>query len=119
MTQMYLNDNMTAGLRNINTALSRVIGSLGSVDGQLSGGLDSGALRAAQQECDMLNVKLEEMANAAGRIPAPVRQTENAFDSLTGKVMGFVSAYAGIHCKQRQNCRTKSWNQQIAQEPRS
>ncbi len=96
MTQMYLNDNMTAGLRNINTALSRVIGSLGSVDGQLSGGLDSGALRAAQQECDMLNVKLEEMANAAGRIPAPVRQTENAFDSLTGKVMGFVSAYAGI-----------------------
>ena len=44
----------------------------------------------------MLNVKLEEMANAAGRIPAPVRQTENAFDSLTGKVMGFVSAYAGI-----------------------
>lgn len=96
MTQMYLNDNMTAGLRNINSALSRVIGSLDSVDGQLAGGLDSGALRSAQMECDRVNRQLEEMAQNAGRIPSPVRETGNAFDSLTGKVMGFVSAYAGI-----------------------
>lgn len=96
MTQMYLNDNMTAGLRNINSALSRVIGSLDSVDGQLAGGLDSGALRSAQMECDRVNRQLEEMEQNAGRIPSPVRETGNAFDSLTGKVMGFVSAYAGI-----------------------
>lgn len=96
MTQMYLNDNMTAGLRNINSALSRVIGSLDSVDGQLAGGLDSGALRSAQMECDRVNQQLEEMAQNAGRIPPPVHATGNAFDSLTGKVMGFVSAYAGV-----------------------
>lgn len=96
MTQMYLNDNMTAGLRNINSALTRVIGSLNHVDGQLTSGLDAAALRSAQQECDMLNVRLEKMEQNARGIQEPVRQTGNAFDSLTGKVMGFVSAYAGI-----------------------
>ena len=96
MTQMYLTDNMTAGLRNINTALTRVIGSLDHVDGQLSSGLDASALRSAQQECDLLNVRLEEMEQNARNIQEPVQQTGNAFDSLTGKVMGFVSAYAGI-----------------------
>ena len=96
MTQMYLNDNMTAGLRSINTALTRVIGSLDHVDGQLASGLDASALRSAQQECDMLNTQLQEMEQNARGIQEPVRQTGNAFDSLTGKVMGFVSAYAGI-----------------------
>lgn len=96
MTQMYLNDNMTAGLRNINSALSNVIGSLNQVDGQLAGGLDSGALRSAQMECDKVNRQLEEMVQNAGRTPPSVRETGNAFDSLTGKVMGFVSAYAGL-----------------------
>ena len=95
-TQMYLVDNMTAGLRNINSGLSNLISSFSTANGQLASGFDSGALEAAQRDCERVNEQLEEMERNAGSIPPPVRETGNAFDSLTGKVMGFVSAYAGI-----------------------
>lgn len=95
-TQLYLNDQMTAGLQRINNALGSMIGSLHTADGQLSSGFDSGALMSAQRACDQVNVQLEEMAQNARRVEAPVRATGNAFDSLTGKAMGFVSAYAGM-----------------------
>lgn len=95
-TQMYLVDNMTAGLRNINAGLSHLVSSCATANSQLAGGFDSGALEAAQRDCEKVNEQLEEMERNAGRIPPPVRATGNAFDSLTGKVMGFVSAYAGM-----------------------
>ena len=95
-TQLYLNDQMTAGLQRINNALGNMVGSLRTADSQLSSGLDSSALMSAQRACDQVNVQLEEMAQNARQVEAPVRETGNAFDSLTGKAMGFVSAYAGI-----------------------
>ncbi|MCB6475604.1 tape measure protein [Emergencia timonensis] len=95
-TQLYLNDQMTAGLQRINNALGNMVGSLRTADSQLSSGLDSSALMSAQHACDQVNVQLEEMAQNARQVEAPVRETGNAFDSLTGKAMGFVSAYAGM-----------------------
>lgn len=95
-TQLYLNDQMTAGLQRINNALGNMVGSLRTADSQLSSGLDSSALMSAQRACDQVNVQLEEMAQNARQVEAPVRATGNAFDSLTGKAMGFVSAYAGM-----------------------
>lgn len=87
---------MTAGLQRINNALGNMVGSLRTADSQLSSGLDSSALMSAQCACDQVNAQLEEMAENARKVEAPVKATGNAFDSLTGKAMGFVSAYAGM-----------------------
>lgn len=95
-TQMYLNDNMTAGLRNINSALSNVIGSLRNADGEMSSGFDSSRLFSASQACDQMNVQLEEMQRNANRIPEPIDKGAQAVENMQGKVLGLVSAYAGM-----------------------
>lgn len=95
-TQMFLNDNMTAGLRNINQALGQVISSFHTADSQMASGFDSAALLRAQRTCDQVNVQLEEMAQNARSVTPPIRQAGSAFDNLTGKVMALAGAYAGI-----------------------
>lgn len=100
-TQLYLNDQMTAGLQRINNALGNMVGSLRTADSQLSSGLDSSALMSAQRACDQVNVQLEEMAQNANRIAQPIEQSTNAMNGLERSARKLLSTYVGIESLKR------------------
>lgn len=101
MTQMYLTDNMTAGLQRINNALGSVIGSMRTADSQLASGFDSAALMRAQQDCDRVNVELEEMARNANRLTPPIERSTNAMNGLERSAKKLLSTYIGIESLKR------------------
>ena len=107
-TQINLIDRMSSPLHNITSAVEQIIVSLNNVDGAISEGFDTTPIVQAAQQIDMATQHLDEMtqnlhnnAEAQQRFNQQVQQGSNAMDSLAGKVIGMVAAYASFQGVQK------------------
>lgn len=102
-SQIELIDRMSSPLYTIVSAVESLTNGVRTADDAIQNGFDSNRLFDAQSAVDQTNIELQEMtqrlqraSNKQEQLNQKFRQGESAIDRMSDKLLGVVSAYAGI-----------------------
>jgi tape measure domain-containing protein len=100
-TAIRLNDMMSTPIRNITNAMNMMLSSWNDLDDATSSGLDVRNIESIRSELNQATRALDQMGNEQQQFNRHVQNGSNAMDGLTDKILGAVSAYAGMQGLQK------------------